>query len=671
MRLIVLVVTAWLVGGLAIAQTPPSIADYAAMPNMSNVRISPDGERVLFISGDNWESRSIIVTRLDGTGTPIVIDVGDDQTVSRVFFLNDTHIWLTYTDRRAFWGMDDEQYVPRKYIMRIEDQQYLELDFRTRFASIDEDDPDSVLTWQMTQRAGGGVHTRTRGGTGYSLFRQNLEQRTRSRVGLGTRDFSYLLNSDDELVARQRGGWESDDPYELWARLESDDGWRQVHLERSELSREFHFAGRHDQEWLRVVQWVTGLDSTGRYGYFYSRTRGERGTRNPGDRWAMYRFDLLEEVIEGPIVESDMSDVHSTIRDWRNNAVIGVEWSEERNRVHYFEPEFAALQTQIEGFFPNSNVSLVSWDRDFNRVIVHLEGGHTAGTYYLVDQRTGEVAMISLGRPRVPDSTIAPVEVVPYTTRDGLSLFGYLTTPVGRDAADLPLVLMPHGGPEARDIYGYDEWSQLLASRGYAVFQPQFRGSGGFGEDFAEAGYENWGQEMQHDLDDGVDHLVEAGIVDPDRVCIFGWSYGGYAALAGMTLTPERYRCGVAGAGVSDIIAMMEYENSRFGGMSWTYWARNIGDWRGNHAAGINAVSPALHAPNIQAPLMIIHGTDDIVVDFHQAELMVEAMEAAGKPYEFIPIEGGRHYSDQMTVDHKLQLYENLLRFLDEHNPAD
>ena len=670
MRFIVWMLMLLGLAGNAFAQSVPSIEDFSVMPNMVQVSLSPSGNRLAFISGETWEDRNIVVTSLDGSRGPVVVDVGDDQVVSRLSMVSDRHLWLTYIDRGNYWGLGDEGYWARSYILDVDDLSTIELGIDIEFASIDEEDPDSVLAWINEARRGGHTFTRVRGGRGMALYRVKLDGRRRNVVELGVRDFEYLLNGDDEAVVRQRGGHDGNDPYELWTTAGTGE-WHRVHIERHRLAREFHFAARHTQDWVGTIEWVNGVDAGGRYAYFLSEMDPVTGELRPGRRRAAYRFDLLEERIEGPIAESDQANIRGFLYDWRTNAVNGVYWHEERMHVEYFDPQFAELQSQIEGFFPESNVYIRDWDRDFRRVVVYLVGGHTSGAYYLIDPQTGSVQLLANARPRLPEDSVSPVEVVRYQADDGLDLFGYLTVPRGRAAANLPLVLMPHGGPESRDYYGYDDWAQLIASRGYAVFQPQFRGSGGFGVEFAEAGYEGWGTRMQQDLDDGVDALAARGIIDPARVCIFGWSYGGYAALAGATLTPDRYRCAIAGAGVSDIRAMMRFEGSQYGGYSWRYWSRNIGDWRGSNADTIDQVSPARQAANVQAPLMIVHGTEDIVVDYEQAEIMAAAMDEAGRPYELVTIDGGKHYSMLMTVDHKRQLYSNLERFLFEHNPPD
>lgn len=653
-NLAILVGLAFALMSPAQAQPVPSIDDYAALANMTSVSISPNGERIVFIAGERREDRNIIVASLVG-GAPIVIDGGDDQIVVGTSWLSNEHILVSYSQRRRIASLGERVDVGRPYIIRVADQNIVELPLNTRIVDIDMDDEDNVLV-TVPYSSGGVV-----------FQRQALDRERSRRVFPSDEGYNYVLNAEGEPFVRYKGGW--GDTFELWTKYGTG-SWHRVHTERFELKREFQFASRTTRDWVGVIEGIDGLDATGRYGYFSSETMGEHGTETPGRRRAVFRYDFQEEKIEGPLVSSDISDVDNFMTDWRTHAVIGVSWDEERRHVQYFDTEFQELYDQLTGFFPDSNVHIVSWDAEFRKVVINISGGHTSGAYYLIDRVSGDVSLLAPSRPRIPDDAMAPVGIIHYTAQDGLQLFGYLTLPPGRDARDLPAVLLPHGGPEARDFYGVDPWAQFLAARGYAVFQPEFRGSGGFGVEFAELGYEHWGEAMQTDLWDGMQVLVDQGIVDADRVCIFGWSYGGYAAYAGATLTPDLYRCVIAGAGVSDILTMMDYERGRLGGDSQAYWARNIGDWR-RDPAHIAAISPAQQVNNITAPMMIIHGTDDLIVPFTQAEYMARALDAAGKPYEMVAIQDGPHQSYRMTVDNQRELYTNLERFLFEHNPPD
>jgi dipeptidyl aminopeptidase/acylaminoacyl peptidase len=666
MKTFLAIFSSLVMGAAAYAQTPPSIDDYAAMTNMTSVSISPNGERIVFISGESRATRNIIVASLVG-GAPVVVDAGDDQVITGVSWLSDEHIFVTYSQRTQIQSMAQRFDVGRPYIMRVDDQHIVELEQGVTLANIDDDDPNSALVWIQAAHNRGTDRTGRRHAIGWSLFRQDLNSNDRRRVFNGTGGYSYVLNGENEPVVRYEISNENE--FELWSRVNSD-GWQQVHEERWELNREFMFAGRRTTDWISVMRRMNGLDRTGRYGYFGSETLGERGTLSDGRRQAVFRFDFHENRIEGPVVSSDFADVTGVLSDWRDNSIIGVSWNEERRKVEYFDPEFAELYTQLEGFFPDSNVNIVSWDRDFQKVVINVTGGHTSGIYYLIDRVSGDVQLLSRSRPRIPDAVVSPVEIIHYTAQDGLELFGYLTLPYGREHENLPAVLLPHGGPEARDYYGFDPWAQFLASRGYAVFQPQFRGSDTFGTEFVERGYENWGEEMQTDLWDGMQALVDAGTVDANRVCIFGWSYGGYAAYAGATMTPDLYRCAISGAGVSDIVTMMAYARDRGNGDSQAYWARNIGDWL-DDPAHTRAISPAQQVNNLRTPLLIIHGTDDLIVPFTQAEFMARALDEAGMPYEMVAIQEGPHQSYRMQVHHVQELYENLERFLFEHNPPD
>ncbi|MBO6763991.1 S9 family peptidase [Maricaulis sp.] len=645
-------------GSAVQAQAPaPSVEDYAAMTNMSSVRLSPNGERVVFISGETRAERNIIIYSLVGEGSH-VIDGGDDQVLVNVSWLNDDHISATYSERRDIIAAGERADVFRNYVVDYDGSDNWELNNYATIANRDLSDPDSILVWlpvlqdnRGSPAAGGGVDQAV------GLYRQGLDRdRNRDRVFIGEGGFNYILNAENEPIVRYTsdGG-----EFELWSRRSGR--WQRVYAENLERER-FRFGARRSDRWTGRMTNMAGLDITGRYGYFTSRVND--------DRMAVFRFDFETNEIEGPVLQSELADVGNFITDWRTNAIIGVRWNEEREKVHYFDPDFAALQEQLEGFFPSSNVTITSWDTDFRKVIVNIEGGSTAGAYYLLNRETGDVTLLAQSRPRIPDEVVAEVQVVQYEARDGLDLFGYLTLPPGREAQDLPLIMLPHGGPQARDFYGFDPWAQFLASRGYAVFQPQFRGSEGFGRDFITMAHGEWGRSMQDDISDAVHHLVESGVAAQDRVCIFGWSYGGYAALAGATLTPELYRCVVAGAPVSDVFAMMDYVTGRFGGASVTYWAEYIGDWR-SETDYITRISPARQVEHVQAPLMLIHGTDDLIVPYEQAELMAQAMDRVGKPYELVRIEDGPHQSYRMTVANMEQLYSNLERFLLEHNPPD
>ena len=251
-----------------------------------------------------------------------------------------------------------------------------------------------------------------------------------------------------------------------------------------------------------------------------------------------------------------------------------------------------------------------------------------------------------------------------------LQIPAYLTLPKGRELKNLPLIVLPHGGPAARDTADFDWWGQALADQGYAVLQPNYRGSD-LSQRFLEAGFGEWGRKMQTDLSDGVRYLAKEGIADPGRVCIVGGSYGGYAALAGVTLDPGVYRCAVSVAGLADLKRMLEWINVK----NWSnqsleqrYWDRYMGV-SGPSDPALARISPIDHVEASNAPVLLIHGRDDTVVPFEQSEVMFKALRHAQKPVELVVLNHEDHWLSRSET--RLQMLKSTVAFLHAHNPPD
>ncbi len=353
----------------------------------------------------------------------------------------------------------------------------------------------------------------------------------------------------------------------------------------------------------------------------------------------------------------------------RTNTLYGLSITEHYQQHSYVIPELAAIHAKLKSAFRGQHVYLTSFDDEYRRVVAFVEGDQNAGTYYLFDNATNAASVISEQYPRITADHMAPTHYMPYTAQDGLEIPAYLTLPAGRQQKDLPLVVLPHGGPEARDTAEFDYWTQFLASRGYAVLRPNFRGSSGYGRDFTERGHGEWGRKMQTDLSDGVGHLVSQGLVDPDRVCIVGASYGGYAALAGVALQSGHYRCAVAVAGVTDLKAMLKWEEEYMAdseNMTMRYFKTFMGV-KSSDDHRLNTISPAQFANRVTVPVLLIHGRDDTVVPFQQSQLMYDAMKAAGKTVEMVTLDGEDHWlSLPQTRTEMLKATE---AFLLKHNP--
>jgi dipeptidyl aminopeptidase/acylaminoacyl peptidase len=321
------------------------------------------------------------------------------------------------------------------------------------------------------------------------------------------------------------------------------------------------------------------------------------------------------------------------------------------------EKRYAALGRTFAG----KRVSIESRSADNKRVIVEVEDSSSPPVYYLIDYAAKKADIVGEQYPGLVDQPEGTVRQFAYEARDKYPLFGYLTIPAGAAEKNLPLVVLPHGGPESRDTPDFDWWSQFLASRGYAVLRPQFRGSTGLGTEHRLAGRGQWGLRMQDDVTDGVKALIAQGIVDPKRVCIVGASYGGYAALAGAAFTPELYACAVSVAGVSDLPEMLAHEEKIVGeeGDSVYYWRESIGT-RDDPRVGQR--SPARYARNIRAPILLIHGSNDSVVPFEQSQMMANALKAAGVPHQLVTLDSEDHWLSSAVT--RTRLLSEIEKFL-------
>ncbi len=337
----------------------------------------------------------------------------------------------------------------------------------------------------------------------------------------------------------------------------------------------------------------------------------------------------------------------------------------------FWNPEDQKLWRSITRSFKDELVTLVDWSNDRNIVMVEVFGANSGDAIYVIDRKARAAGLLSPRYARIEPADLGRVQTITYKAADGTEIPAYLTLPPGRTPKNLPLIAFPHGGPAASDSPGFDWWAQAMASRGYAVLQPQFRGSTGFSAEFRSAGYGQWGRKMQTDVSDGVRHLAGLGTIDPKRVCIVGASYGGYAAMAGVTVEQGVYRCASAIAGVSDLRKMLTRESSDAGGSkndTVRYWQRYMGA-QNNYDTSIDAFSPARLANKVSVPLQLVHGKDDLVVPMEQSNFMVSAMKDAGKPVDMVVLPSEDHWLSRPAT--RTAMLEAVIAFLEKHNPPD
>jgi len=477
----------------------------------------------------------------------------------------------------------------------------------------------------------------------HDVYRLDIESGDRELVfenEAGLAGFTADLEGNLRLAMRQR----------------PEGGWAVHQIVEGELEEEPFYTCGIDEECSPLRFHPDGKR-------FYMQT-------NKGDR------DLSELVLFDPesgdeeLVDRDPKgavDFAGAEFDPRSNELIATYYLDDRLRMVWWNEEAEKDYETIRAALPGDGdvyYSSASHDRRYR--LVTLTSDTDPGATYLFDRESGDLELLYRPRPNLPVEYLARMEPIRYQARDGLEIPGYLTLPKGVPAEGLPLVVNPHGGPWARDTWGYDPTAQFLANRGYAVFQPNFRGSTGFGKAFLNAGNEEWGTgAMQHDISDGVNYLIEEGIADPDRIGIMGGSYGGYATLAGLAFTPDKYAAGVSIVGPSNIITLLESIPPYWGPIRQIFTDR-VGDpEEESDRERLKAQSPFFHAENIRAPLMVIQGANDPRVVQHESDQIVVAMRDLDRPVEYLVAEDEGHgFAGRLN---RLAMYADVERFLAEH----
>jgi acetyl esterase/lipase len=352
--------------------------------------------------------------------------------------------------------------------------------------------------------------------------------------------------------------------------------------------------------------------------------------------------------------------------DPASGRILGYRPDDEAAKPVMFDPAHQKQVDLVFRAFPKLDLRLIEWSPDFGRFLVHASGNANPGTWYVVDMTSKRADPVGDDYPQISSEAVGPISTVAYRAGDGMELDGILTLPPGRPARGLPAIMLPHGGPHSRDRARFDWWAQAFASRGYAVFQPNFRGSTNRDDNFRRAGYGQWGRKMQTDVSDGLAELARQGIIDPRRVCIVGASYGGYAALAGVTLQKGIYRCAVSVAGVSDLADMFWTDYRESGGNRML--KRNLTESLGPPST-FAEVSPRKRAREADAPILLIHGRDDTVVPYKQSTAMADALKDAGKPVELVELREEDHWLSRGAT--RRQMLEAAVGFVARHNPAD
>jgi len=628
---------------------PPPASAFGRVPAIIDAEISPDGQRIAILGGTS-EQRVVSIATIDKPGLP-VLQLGSVEAVA-LRWAGDGHVLA----RIAFWekvgafGYRFERNVaidtqakavaslldndtlsralvsqpvygitsdpaPKAMVMGLIERGAMSNSWDTRIKRKKEDFVPTL--WQVDPATGNGVIV-DRGGPDTVSWSVDFAGQPRIRREVDQ------LNNRVSILARPGGAGT----------------WKQVWEGRT-------FASRRD-----YYGWSEASDS------IYLRKGSELVARR------------LTDGAESPVGTTAGQPSLGLIWDPHTDALLGLSTGAERPSVEWLDPEVGAAHGLLTRALKGKDVTLYGWSRDRTRFIARAAAPSSPAVWYLYDKPRKEISPLGEEYPELAGVGLGTTQWITYKARDGLDIPAYLTLPPGaQPGTKLPLVVFPHGGPTARDSYDFDFIAQFLATRGYAVLQPQFRGAWGFGASFEDAGRGEWAGKMQTDMLDGVAALANAGQVDSSRVCIVGASFGGYSALVGATLYPGAYRCAASIAGISDL-GLLLGGGARYYGRDEIVMDELREEIGATSTAKIQAASPIYHAAAAtRTPILLIHGDQDTIVPVEQSERMSKRLRELNIPHEYVVLENENHYLTRTAT--RTQTLEALERFLVKNLPVN
>jgi dipeptidyl aminopeptidase/acylaminoacyl peptidase len=622
------------------AETPPLEA-FGRLPNVEDVAISPDGTKIAYVR-TRGDTRNLVVAKVIEPGILGGVHVGDTK-LRRVEWMDDDNLLATISTTSpppfGFTGPVTEWY--QLAMFNIGKLKVIPLSFEIR----------DKVTFNVVSGSGG---TEVRESLGHPmLFAKGYcvsEHRTLPCL------FSFSVPE-----RRARLLFQATQPLTDWVIDES--GYVAAQSIYRDDKNLWEIRTHKDDRWTLAASGTSAVDIPRVLGFSADGAALIVRFLENGD--PLWKPLYLKDNSWGPALEARAAFAE-IIQDRKSGRIIGGIRGAGSSDYVYFDNELQAHWNAVLRAFPDERVHLVSHSDDYSRMVVKVFGPKDGFVYALYDWYSHRATVLG----GVYEGVTAPAEVraISYQASDGLTIPGFLTLPRGAPEKNLPLIVLPHGGPAAADTWDFDWWAQALAAQGYAVLQANFRGST-LSSRFLEAGYGEWGRKMQTDLSDGVRYLARLGTIDPKRVCIVGASYGGYAALAGVTVESGVYRCAVSVAGIADLRRFRKWmrESSHLG-WSQRYWDRFMGT-ADQKDPDLLAVSPIEHVSAVSVPVLLIHGRDDTVVPYEQSDLMLSALKGAGKSVEMVTLKHEDHWLSRGET--RLQMLQASVAFLRANNPPD
>ncbi len=618
---------------------PYPLEYFALRDVMSNVAVSPSGDRVLLLQIPSRDGNPILeiydAAKLASgqPGKPFRLDADPMEIVSAQW-VSDRHVLLSLRQRvrERIEGFNQGAYSNKLALLNVDSEKVTELDGAGQVENVLPDQPHKVI---ISQR---GSDSRAKSAPGFrprNYYELDLRRGSKKLLLRGDLKRARTM-FDKEGMPWLAFGVDPATGVVVWYHR-SKGKWNEIHRGSEDSFESFDVRGFNPDN--RQLLWVLA--------------------HNGHDRVAMWEYDAQARVFTRQIYahpQVDVSGVLSHSVAWsKPDQIVAARYFTDKRYYEFVDAEEQATYRQLEQLIPEAHqISIVSRSRDGQALTIRNEGPTDPGSYYLL--KDGRLRKVGSKQPLLVASQLAQVKYIDYQARDGMKLWGYLTIPNGD--APFPLVVLPHGGPFYDEDVVYDEWAQMLANNGYLVFQPQFRGTEGYGLDYYKTAFVNGGQgglKMQDDKDDGALHLVEQGLADAERIAMFGWSYGGYAALIAAARNQQIYQCAIAGAPVADNTHQVNYYANQIKGPDRL---EQLSFWR-------DSISPIETVSRINIPLMLIHGDiDQRVPIVHSRRYLKAATEDSG--VEFVELTGADHFISSLFFQHQLKLYESIISFLQE-----
>lgn len=635
-----LIVVFWLgIANVAMAVQEIPVEDFFKRPQFTGFQLSPDGKYLAAISPIN-NRRNIAVIDLETREARAVTGMRDRDISGFSWANNDRILFYMDTDGNESFGIFavNRDGSGMRALIKPAETQISEGSFVVRTASVInrlKDDPKHVLV--STPRFDNGMVIQ-------DVKKMNILSGRLTTV---------------ELNPGNVGGWLTNEDGDVIGAMAFVDGKRRMMYRKP-----------GNEDWTTLVEFEEArggytpawISDDGDRMYVSSNVTPDGEIR---DKAAIYEYDFETNSIGRLIFEHPKVDVSGVWASDVKEDIIAVTYNAEKPGRFFVDQEWREIIQSIEEAFPDRIVSPSSITEDETKMVVTVWDSRHPAAYYLFDRESRSMEELAIAYDWLDADSLGEMQPVSIEARDGLILPGFLTLPPGSDGKNLPLVVNPHGGPRARDAWGFNPEVQLMANRGYAVLQVNFRGSTGYGQAFDRAGWGKWGAEMQNDITDAVRWAIEQDIADPDRVCIYGGSYGGYAAMAGLTFTPELYKCGINYVGVTDINLLFDTMPA-----SWKLvraeMKRTIGDPDDEEDAKLMAErSPINHVDKIRAPLLMGYGKQDPRVVLDHALKLEKELKLYEVDYELI-IEDKEGHGFR-KFENQVEWYTKLIDFLDEN----